>query len=84
MRRTLEFVIHKDRDTKLTTEEWRFVQKSVEGRINRRTLDVWYDIPDLCVQVARHGFECYYACLKAHNALPKKYYAFARSLALPV
>ena len=79
MRRTLEFVLHKDRATPLTTDDWKFVQKSIEGRIKRRTLDVWYDIPDLCYHVAKAGFACYYVCVKHHNALPTKYNGLARS-----
>ena len=74
----LEYILHTGRDTALTTEEWKFVQKSVEGRINRGTLNVWYDISDLCYHVAKAGFKCYYKCLKAHNALPRKYAAYAR------
>ena len=67
----LDYILDKDRETPLSTEEWRFVRKSVEGRINRGTLNVWYDVPNLSHHVMKAGFDCYNCCLRAHNAMPK-------------
>lgn len=67
----LDLILHKDRTTPLSTAEWNFVRTSVEGRIKRGTLNVWYDVPNLNMHVSKAGFNCYICCLRAHDAYPK-------------
>ena len=74
----LEFILHKDRVSEITSREWKLVQKEIANRIKRGTVDVWYDIFEVSYHVAKAGFDCYYKCLDHYNALPAREKAWVK------